>query len=306
MDASCVVRILGSAAGGGYPQWNCRCPVCALAWNGDARVVRRTQSSIAVRGRAGEWALVNASPDIRQQLLENPPLQPRRGPRGSPLVAVVFTNADIDHIAGLLGLRERWPLRLFATRPVLMALAANPIFRALDEALVERREIVPGVPFHPVPDVEMELFPVPGKAPLWDEGEEVRTDIEDGRTVGVALRGVGADAAWAHYVPGCAAVTDALLRRLAGTALLLFDGTLYADDEMIRLGLGPKTGRRMGHIPVGGPDGSLAALAGCAIARKAYVHINNSNPLLVAGSPERREAEAAGWLIAEDGMEFSL
>jgi pyrroloquinoline quinone biosynthesis protein B len=305
MDASCVVRILGSAAGGGYPQWNCRCPVCALAWDGDARVVRRTQSSIAVRGREGAWALVNASPDIRQQLLDSPPLQPRRGSRDSPVAAIVLTNADIDHVAGLLGLRERWPLRLFATRPVLTAIAENPIFRALDETLVERREIALGVPFRPVPDVEMELFPVPGKAPLWDEGEDVKTDIEDGRTVGVALRGVGGEA-WGHYVPGCAGVTDALRRRLAGTSLLLFDGTLHADDEMIRLGLGPKTGRRMGHIPIGGPDGSLAALAGCAIARKAYVHINNSNPLLVSGSPERREVEAAGWLVAEDGMEFAL
>jgi pyrroloquinoline quinone biosynthesis protein B len=305
MDASCVVRILGSAAGGGYPQWNCRCPVCALAWDGDARVVRRTQSSIAVRGRSGSWALVNASPDIRQQLLDNPPLQPRRASRDSPVAAVVLTNADIDHVAGLLGLRERWPLRLFATQPVLAALSANPIFRALDEMLVERREIAPDVPFHPVPDVEMELFPVPGKAPLWDEGEEVKTDIEDGRTVGVALRGAG-QGDWAHYVPGCAAVTDAFRRRVDGTRLLLFDGTLYDDDEMIRLGLGPKTGRRMGHIPVGGPDGSLAAFAGCAIARKAYVHINNSNPLLISGSPERREVETAGWLVAEDGMEFAL
>lgn len=305
MDASCVVRILGSAAGGGFPQWNCRCPVCALAWDGDARVVRRTQSSIAVRGREGAWALVNASPDIRQQLLDNPPLQPRRGSRDSPVAAVVLTNADIDHVAGLLGLRERWPLRLFATRPVLMALAANPVFRALDEALVERCEIALGVPFLPVPDVEMELFAVPGKAPLWDEGEEVRTDIEDGRTVGVALRGAGEDD-WAHYVPGCAAVNDALRRRLDGTRLLLFDGTLYDDDEMIRLGLGPKTGRRMGHIPVSGRDGSLAALAGSAIGKKVYIHINNSNPLLVAGSPERQKVETAGWIVAEDGMEFPL
>jgi pyrroloquinoline quinone biosynthesis protein B len=305
MDARCVVRILGSAAGGGYPQWNCRCPVCTLAWDGDARVVRRSQSSIAVCGRSGAWALVNASPDIRQQLLDNPPLQPRHGQRDSPVAAVVLTNADIDHVAGLLGLRERWPLRLFATRSVLTALAANPIFRALDETLVERREIALGVPFHPVTDVEMELFPVPGKAPLWDEGEDVKTDIEDGRTVGVALRGEGAQG-WAHYVPGCATVTEALRRRLDGTPLLLFDGTLYDDDEMVRLGLGSKTGRRMGHVPVGGPDGSLAALSGCAIARKAYVHINNSNPLLVCGSPERCEVEAAGWLVAEDGMEFRL
>jgi pyrroloquinoline quinone biosynthesis protein B len=303
MNASPAIRILGSAAGGGYPQWNCLCPVCRLAWAGDGRVSARTQSSLAVTASGREWVLINASPDIRQQIMAHPPLHPSGAARHSPISSVVLTNADVDHIAGLLGLRERWPLRIFATSHILAALQSNPVFDVLARDVVERVEVRPGDPFSPSPGVELELFPVPGKVPLWSESEDVETDIDDGRTVGVAI---GLDGRRAHYIPGCAAMTDALRQRLAGGALVLFDGTLHSDDEMIRLGLGGKTGRRMGHMPVGGQGGSLEAFADLGVNRKVYVHINNSNPMLVAGSPERSAVEAAGWVVGEDGMEFRL
>jgi pyrroloquinoline quinone biosynthesis protein B len=304
MDADPVMRILGSAAGGGFPQWNCRCPVCQLAWAGDPRVVARTQSSLALRSPAGSWTLVNASPDIRQQIMDSPPLHPARELRHSPIAAVILTNADVDHIAGLLGLRERWELTIFATVQILAALEANPLFGVLAADLVDRVEIALDQPFHPAPGLEVELFSVPGKVPLWGEGEVVETDLDDGRTVGVAVR--CGDGRPRHYIPGCAAMTPELRRRLSGSALVLFDGTLFHDDEMVRLGLGPKTGRRMGHMPISGAGGSLEAFADIAVDRKVYVHINNSNPVLVRGSPERAMAEAAGWSIGEDGMEFAL
>jgi pyrroloquinoline quinone biosynthesis protein B len=302
MNASPAVRILGSAAGGGYPQWNCRCPVCELAWAGDEHVAARTQSSLAATASGREWVLINASPDIRQQIIDHPPLRPRTGVRDSPIVSIVLTNADIDHIAGLLVLRERWPLKAFATPQVLYAVAANPIFEALARDMVERVAVELDRPFRPAPGIEMILFSVPGKVPLWGEKADVATDVDDGRTVGVEI---GLAGRRIHYVPGCAAMTDALRKRLTGSALTFFDGTLFADDEMVRLGLGPKTGRRMGHMPVSGPGGSLEAFARLDVARKVYVHINNSNPMLVDGSPERRQVEAAGWTVGADGMEFT-
>lgn len=296
---------MGSAAGGGFPQWNCRCAVCQLAWDGDPRVRARTQSSVAVRNAGGDVVLLNASPDLRQQILATPALAPRAGAlRDTPIRAVVLTNADVDHVAGLLSLRERSPLRVFGTADVLAGLNGNPVFNVLAADVVERVAIAPDAPFEPIEGVSLTLFGVPGKVPLWGEAGEVATDLEDGRTVGVAIDGGGG--ARAFYIPGCATMTPALAERLGGADLVLFDGTLFDDDEMIRAGLGAKTGRRMGHMPVSGPGGSLEAFAGLGVRRKVYVHLNNSNPLLVDGSAERRLAASRGWEVAKDGMEFAL
>ncbi|MGL4439818.1 MAG: pyrroloquinoline quinone biosynthesis protein PqqB [Bosea sp. (in: a-proteobacteria)] len=296
------MRILGSAAGGGFPQWNCRCPCCDLAWRADPRVLARTQSSIAVHGLDGSWVLVNASPDIRQQIAANHAFAPRTT-RGSQIAAVVLTNADVDHVAGLLSLRERALLRIYASAPVRQSLAANAIFNVLAPDVTQWTTIKPDEPFEPVEGVVMSLHAVPGKTPLWSETDEVRTDIADGRTVGVAI--TVADRT-AHYVPGCAMVTADVMAWLENSHLLLFDGTLFSDDEMLRLGLGNKTGRRMGHAPIDGEGGSLDALMSLSVRRRVYIHINNSNPVLIGGSPERKKAEAAGWTIGEDGMEFTL
>lgn len=261
-----------------------------------------TQSSIAVSYDGDNWAIINASPDIRVQLCATPALHPT-GPRDLPLKAVLLTNGDIDHVAGLLTLREKQPFTLFATEEIHGVLAANPIFSALDPALVDRRPVELEHPFALVPGLQATLFAVPGKVPLYMEGQEVVTDLEGQQTVGVELASASGRA---FYIPGCARVTAALAERLKGAPLVLFDGTLWDDDEMIRTGLGQKTGRRMGHIAIGGPEGSLAALAGLGIGRGVYVHLNNTNPAVDPESPEAAEARAAGWEIAQDGMEIAL
>lgn len=292
-------RILGAAAGGGLPQWNCGCENCRLAREG--RIPSLTQSSLAVTGNGRHWAILNASPDIRSQLAATPELHPT-GPRDVPLVSVLLTNGDIDHVAGLLCLRERQPFALFATGEIHAVLAANPIFSAVAADLVPRVNVGIGRAVTLAEGLEAELFAVPGKVPLYMEGAEVRTDLEGEQTVGVHLRAGGDDM---FYIPGCALVTPALAERLRGAAVVFFDGTLWRDDEMLTTGVGNKTGRRMGHISMSGDDGSMAALAGLGIRRKVYVHMNNTNPVLRPGGPERAEAEAAGWTIGHDGLEIA-
>ncbi len=295
--------VLGSAAGGGVPQWNCRCAVCQLAWAGDTRVTPRSQSSLAVSVDGGEWLLVNASPDLRQQIAATRELHPREGARHSPLRAVLLTNGDVDHVAGLLTLRERQPFDLYATEGVLQTLDANRIFAVCAPDVVPRRPVKLDVPFEPLPGLRAEIFAVPGKVALWLEDETMRIGAESETTVGLDLTAGGKRMV---YVPGCAAVTGRLRERVAGADVLFFDGTMWSDDEMVAAGLGAKTARRMGHVPLSGEDGSLAALHGLAVGRRVLVHINNTNPILVAGSPEALMAEAAGWDIGFDGMRIAL
>ncbi|MBX6425927.1 MAG: pyrroloquinoline quinone biosynthesis protein PqqB [Variibacter sp.] len=296
-----IARVLGSAAGGGYPQWNCRCAVCRLAWEGDSRVAARTQTSVAVSGDGRRWILLNASPDLRAQIAAAPALRPNGEVRGSPIAAVVLTGAEVDQTAGLLHLREGHAFTLYGPADTLDILDSNPIFAALDPALVARRRVSFGAPFDTAGDLAVELFGVPGKVPLYLEGGAAAADLE-AAAAGVEVRRGGARLV---FVPACAAVTPELKERLAAADLVLFDGTLFTDDEMIRAGAGPKTGRRMGHLPIDGPDGSLAALAGLR-NRRFYIHINNTNPVLIAGSPERAKVEAAGWEVAADGLEIAL
>ena len=294
--------VLGAAAGGGYPQWNCRCSVCRLAWEGDGRVKPCTQASMAVSADGAHWVLLNASPDLRAQLAATPALHPRDGLRHSPIAAVVLTGAEIDQIAGLLNLRERQPFALYGTPECLTAVAANPMFDALAPDVVTRDVVEPGKPFQPAPGLTAELFTVPGKVPLYLERGEPEVGGESGTTVGIEIAAGGARLA---FVPGAATMTPALHARLKRADAVLFDGTLFTDDEMIRTGTGAKTGRRMGHMPIDGDGGSLAALAGLD-GRRIYIHINNTNPIHVAGSPERRKVEDAGWEVAADGMEIAL
>jgi pyrroloquinoline quinone biosynthesis protein B len=226
-------------------------------------------------------------------------LHPRDGLRGSPIAAVVLTGAEIDQCAGLLNLREGHAFALYALPDTLDALAGNTMFAALSPAFVERRPVAFGEPFELPGGIEAELFAVPGKVPLYlEDGTR-----ELGETVaGVQLRCGGASMC---FVPGCAELTDTIKQRLTAADVVLFDATLFTDDEMIRARVGAKTGRRMGHMPIAGADGSLAELAGLR-NRRIYVHINNTNPVLVAGSPERHTVEAAGWEVAADGLEIVL
>ncbi len=294
--------VLGSGAGGGVPQWNCNCRVCRLAWDGDRRVKPRTQSSLAVSADGERWLLLNASIDLRQQILATPAMQPKGEGRHSPIAAALITNTDVDHAAGLLALRERQPFAIWGTRATLDTIGANRIFDVVSRDLVPRRAVRLGAPFEPLPGLILELFPVPGKVPLWLEEGEVKTDAIGEGTVGVAVEAGGRRLV---YAPGCAHVTDDLHKRISSAHALFFDGTLFTDDEMIVNGLGDKTGRRMGHMPVAGPGGTLEGLARHTNVRRILIHINNSNPILIEGSPEESTIKAAGWEVAYDGMEVT-
>jgi pyrroloquinoline quinone biosynthesis protein B len=259
-----------------------------------------SQSSLAVSVDGQGWAVLNASPDIRQQLAVTPQLAPT-GLRDSPLRAVVLTNGDIDHVAGLLTLREKTRFTVFATSQTLDILDANAVFAVLDPALVEKSRIALDSPFAPLDGLEVTAFAVPGKVALYLEGDEVDTNAMGEQTVGLRL---SADGHTVYYIPGCANVTDDLLARLADADLVLFDGTVWRNDEMPSTGTGAKTGARMGHVAMDGPDGSIARLAGLT-CRKVFVHINNTNPALQPDGPERAALSAAGWQIAADGMEIT-
>jgi len=296
------VLVLGAAAGGGLPQWNCNGPNSRRFWTAGG-LAPATQSSVGVSANGSDWAVLNASPDIRQQIIANPELHPRdpaaHGLRDTPVRSVVLTNGDIDHVAGLLTLREGQRFDLFMTAEIAGVIAANPIFDALNSALVRRVTVRLGQAFEPAPGVTATFFPVPGKVPLYLEGETVETGLVGEQTVGVELTAGGKRAC---YIPGCARVSAEVRARVEGADLLMFDGTLWTDDEMIAQGLGPKTGARMGHISMSGPDGSIAAWEGARIGRRVFIHINHTNPVWLPDSHERRGAEAAGWEIASDGM----
>lgn len=306
------VVVLGAAAGGGVPQWNCGCAVCRDARNGHIEL-QRTQASIAVSADGEHWFLVNASPDLRQQLTVTPQLHPRAGElRHSPVAGVILTNGEIDAVAGLLSMREGWPFTIYAHEKVLAILGANSIFNVLSEKNVRRQAIEVDRVFEPaLPDgtpsgIEIVPFEVPGKSAWYLEGKaHPGGGSGAGDTLGlrIADRATGR---YFYFLAACATVTGDLKARLAGAPLVFFDGTVWRDDEMITAGLGSKTGQSMGHIAMSGDDGAIANLAGLDIGRKLFLHINNSNPALLHDSAERKLAEHAGWQIPADGTEITL
>jgi pyrroloquinoline quinone biosynthesis protein B len=306
------VVVLGAAAGGGVPQWNCGCPVC-LAARTEHPELQSTQASIAISADGGHWFLINASPDLRQQLIATPQLHPQAGRlRHSPISGVILTSGEIDAIAGLLSMREGWPFTIYAHPKVLSILKANSIFNVLNEKNVRRQPIELDKTFEPtLPDgspsgIEILPFAVPGKSPWYLEGE-VHPSGNDGAgdTLGLRVRDK-ATGKYFYFLAACAAVNDDLKSRLAGAPLIFFDGTVWRDDELIAAGLGNKTGQGMGHIAMSGDNGAIAALAGLDIGRKMFLHINNSNPALLHDSAEREIAERAGWQIPADGTEIVL
>ena len=298
-----TVLVLGSAAGGGFPQWNCRCRVCQLYWSHDPRVVARSQSSIAVSADGQQWLLINASPDLRQQIIDNPVLHPASGSRHSPIKAVAITNADVDHIAGLLHLRERQELTVFATATTHQVLGGNSVFNVLDANVVTRAPMVLDAAFDTGFGLMIRAFAVPGKVALFLEDDTPVIGEATETTIGLDITANGRRVV---YIPGCAAINDQVLAEAAGADLLLFDGTTFTDDEMPALGLSSKTARRMGHTPISGSDASIAAFSDLNIQRRAYIHINNTNPILIRGSVERTQVEAMGWDVTEDGMVITL
>lgn len=309
-----LIRILGAAAGGGFPQWNCSCRNCADVRAGKPGFRPRTQCSLAVSANGADWVLLNTAPDLRQQINDTPELGARANGslRNSPIKAAVLTGGDVDFVAGLLNLRELQPFSVYASSRVLETLAANSVFNVLDPKVVARREL----PLDRPVAIEgagadtglvVEAFAVPGKIALYLESGSDTDNYgsREGDAIGLKVS-APANGTYFFYVPGCAVVDAELAARIRGAPLLFFDGTLYTDDEMIRQGLMQKTGARMGHISISGPEGSIAQVAPLDVGRKIYVHINNSNPVLDDNSPERRATEAAGWEVGYDGMEIRL
>lgn len=292
--------VLGAAAGGGLPQWNCGCKNCTDARAGILPPM--TQSSVAVTVDAERWVLLNASPDIARQLMATPQLHPR-ALRDTPIHGVVLTNGDIDHITGLLTLREKTAFDVWATQSGLDILKTNPVFRVLDPNLVSKTQLALDVPVEIAPGLTLTAFAVPGKVALFleDEGNLDLKAIGE-QTVGLILE---SDAGRTAYIPGCADIPDWLLDRLGDVDVLLFDGTVWDDDDIPRSGAGQKTGARMGHIAINGPSGPLARLASLD-CRKILIHVNNTNPILQPVSAEREKVEQAGWEVAFDGMEITL
>ena len=307
------IRVLGAAAGGGYPQWNCNHPNSRRARQSDPAAPQRTQSSIAISAAGEDWYLFNASPDLRQQINDNDILHPKKDLRHSPIMGAILTNADVDHVAGLLNLRESQSLRIYATQRVLDVLQVNSIFNVLNPKFVSREHIVLNEPFELMkPDdspmkIRVTPFAVPGKVALWleDESKGENFGSVDEDTIALYVEDTNNGKSF-YYMPACARMTSELSARITGADLVFFDGTLWVDDEMIRDGVGVKTGKRMGHISVSGEDGTLAALAVLGIKRKIFIHINTTNPILFANSAERRTVEAAGWEVSYDGMDVEL
>ena len=293
------IRILGSAAGGGFPQWNCNCAGCQAVRRGDNGVHSRTQSSLAVRGTSGEWFLVNASPDVRQQLellRESVPTSIR----SSPIAGVLLSDGEIDHTAGLTILRESSePLQIYGTDTVRQALTEGfSLLRVLENYCGVKWTVVePGSTVN-LGDLEVETFLLPGTPPKYMRSQAspkgnwvVGFTFRDRTTGGVAT-----------YAPALAELTSSIIERLEKSDCILVDGTCWQDVELVKLGMSNRTALSMGHLPLSGANGSLKRLSQLSPKRKIFTHINNTNPILIADSPERQLVEAAGMEVGYDGL----
>jgi pyrroloquinoline quinone biosynthesis protein B len=300
------VILLGTAAGGGFPQWNCWCPTCRIARREPARARPRSQSSAAVSADGHRWFLLNASPDVHAQLAQLSGAEPP-GVRFVPVEGVVLTDAELDHTLGVVLLREARYLQVYATAAVQEVMEHDssllPVTRAFAEVRLQPLAI--GGPTALVyrdgcpAGLTVSSFTVPAGPPRFARHER------PGHTVGLLVRDDATGGVCA-FVPGCGGLEPALLGHLAGAELVLFDGTFWTDDELIALGIGQRTAREMDHLPVSGPDGSLERLAGLRARHKIYTHINNTNPMLIEDSPERLLVERLGLAVGADGMRFTL
>ncbi|MBF6569177.1 MAG: pyrroloquinoline quinone biosynthesis protein PqqB [Candidatus Binataceae bacterium] len=326
------VRILGSAAGGGFPQWNCQCVNCRRLRAGTLRAAARTQASIAISADGARWCLINASPDLPRQLQSLPAPALDAPARTGAIGAVMLTDAELDHTAGLLSLRETGPLAIYSSAAVFTWLfIANSVFGAL----VQPAKII----WRPVADCSIEpaltIEPAPGRAAApapGTAGGAIRA--ADGTDLGLRYQAfgvpgkvpryvqpappsaVGATVAYRLcdarggrallYLPCVRQIDDTVMAALAGADVVLFDGSFWSDDELARRGVGAATAQAMGHLPIDGPGGSLMALRDLGARRKIYTHINNTNPILDEDSTERRAITEAGWEVAHDGLEFDV
>ncbi len=305
------VVLLGTAAGGGFPQWNCWCPVCRAARAEPGRARPRSQSSVAISADGARWFLLNASPDVHRQLgtlTEDPPA----GRRHVPVEGTVLTDAELDHTIGLVLLREGRQLQLWATCAVLTTLERDsrllPVTRAFATVTTTELPLGSATPLRyrdgTTSGLSVEAFVVPAGPPRFASVDET------GHTVGLVVRdergGSGGGSSTLAYAPACGGLDEGLLARLVRADLLLIDGTFWTDDELIALGIGNRTARQMDHLPVSGRGGSLEQLASLPVTQRVYVHINNTNPMLIEDSPERAAVERAGFIVGMDGMRFEI
>lgn len=300
------LKLLGTAAGGGLPQWNCCCKNCQAARFNPS--IARSQSQLAVSGDGQQWILMNASPDLRDQMLGSPFLHPKPelGLRNTPVAGVMLTSADLDHILGLLLMREFTPVSIYATDSVLTVLESNAFFSMLRRVPGQHRTQVlrHGHSVTPIPKITITPLELPGSFPT-HVPEPMRASLNK-REMTLGLIFESASGKRAAYLPALPSLTQNLLKEIGRCDVLLVDGTLWSNDELQQLHPGTPSAREMGHMPVGGAEGSLEQLRHLTGVRRIYTHINNSNPILLEGSPEQRAVLDAGFEIAFDGMEIGL
>jgi pyrroloquinoline quinone biosynthesis protein B len=302
------IRVLGSAAGGGFPQWNCNCPNCDGSRKGTLRTRPRTQSSIAVSSGGSEWVLFNASPDLLAQFRAFPELQPGRSIRDTAVRSVVLMDAQIDHTTGLFMLREGRPLEIYSTEMAREDLTTgNPVLNILQHYCGvnwHRIPVEPGSPFEVIGGKELQFTaaPVSSKPPPYSPHRE---HPRSGDNIGMRISDPGTGSVL-FYAPGLGEIEPQIRPFLEEADCLMVDGTFWTDDEMIRLGVSKKRATEIGHLPQSGAGGMIEALKPLRARRKVLIHINNTNPILNEDSAERRVLESAGIEVAYDGMDITL
>jgi pyrroloquinoline quinone biosynthesis protein B len=307
------IKILGSAAGGAFPQWNCTCPNCRSLRAGTFQGRARSQTQVALSADDNSWFLLGASPDLRSQIESTPDLQPRDGVRQSPIAGAVLGNADVDHVLGLLLLRELQPLRMHATASIRRILREDNSMFAMLQRIANQAswtDFVPGEIFHlrDAADndsgIKCRALSLGTHFPAYVSAERQQSLVAEDSSLGFIIDSpTGKRLA---YMPAAPQIGDAMMKEFDQTDLLLLDGTFWSDDELIRIQGSGQTAQQMGHVPVSGPEGTLVRLAQLRRPRKIYLHINNTNPMLNEAGPEYRQVRDAGWEIAEDGWQFDL
>ena len=302
------IKVLGAAAGGGLPQWNCTCSNCSAIRNNQLGIRVRSQSQLAVSARDGSWFLINASPDIREQLINNQEFYPNsdNGLRNTPVAGVILTSADLDHVLGLLLMREFTPIRIYATKAVASILQKNSFFQMLDRLPGQSRwtTIEPGVSFHVGESLICTPIALSGNLPAYVGGKERAALDPAEATIGIILEEANGERV--AYLPALSSVSTSLKEVLSACSVILVDGTFWRDDELQSIQPGTPLARSMGHLPISGQDGSLATLRDLKSVRRIYTHINNTNPILNEQSSERRQVNDAGWEVAWDGLEITI
>jgi pyrroloquinoline quinone biosynthesis protein B len=310
------VKILGSAAGGGFPQWNCACPNCRALRAGTFQGKARTQTQVAVSADDRNWFLLGASPDLRAQIEATSELHPREGVRQSPIAGAILCNADVDHALGLLLLRELQPLRMHATDSIHRILTEdNSMFTMLQRVpnQVTWTHFPPGTTFplvNPAGEdsgLRCRALSLGTHYPAYVSQRRQSGLISKEASLGLIIESPSGRRL--AYMPAVPQIEDTLLQEFESADVLLFDGTFWSDDELIRIqgsGHNAQTAQQMGHVPVSSPEGSLEKLAQLRRPRKIYLHINNTNPMLNEAGPEYRQVRETGWEIAEDGWQFDL